>query len=102
MARPAPGFFPLCILISGAFGLVSCQNLHNSLDSLVGQNPMQEAQEAQEAAVAPPPMVLVSERIKEDYSRTTSLEADNARLKSQLAGALRENAKLKKDLAAAN
>ena len=55
---------------------------------------MQEA-----SATPPPPMVPVSQEIKEDYSRTTALEADNARLKSQLAGALRENAKLKKDLA---
>jgi hypothetical protein len=56
-------------------------------------------QEAPATPESPPPMMLVSQEIKEDYSRTTALEADNARLKNQLAGALRENAKLKKDLA---
>src|SRR5262245_15883259 len=96
MARPAPGFFPVCILMAGALGLAACQNLHDSFDSLTGGVPMEEASATPEAL---PAMVLVSERINADYSRTATLEADNARLKNQLAGALRENAKLKKDLA---
>jgi hypothetical protein len=81
--------------MSGALGLGSCQNLHNTLDSLAG--PI--SQEASGTPASPPPMVLVSQGIKEDYSRIPALEADNARLKNQLAGALKENAKLKKDLA---
>ena len=93
MPRPAPGFFPVCVLISGALGLGSCQNLHNSLDSLTGRTPMQEASGTPALL---PAMVPVSHGTKEDYSR---LEADNARLRNQLAGALKENAKLKKDLA---
>src|SRR5436189_2873781 len=92
MPRPAPGFFAVCILISGALGLGSCQNLPNSLDSLTGRPPMQEAS----GAPALLPAMPVSHGTKEDYSR---LEADNARLRNQLAGALKENAKLKKDLA---
>ena len=97
MARPAPGFFPVCILASGALGLSACQNLHNSIDSLTDPIPMQEASPT--PAPLPPPVVLVSQGIKEDHSRISALEADNARLKNQLAGALKENAKLKKDLA---
>jgi hypothetical protein len=92
MARPAPGFFPVCILMSGALGLGSCQNLHNSFDSLTGPIPMQEAS----GPALLPAMVPVSRGTREDYSR---LEADNARLRNQLTGALKENAKLKKDLA---
>jgi hypothetical protein len=93
MRRPAPGFLPVCILISGALGLGSCQNLHNSFDSLTGQTPMQEASGT--PAILPA-MVPVSHSSVGDYSR---LEADNARLRNQLAVALKENAKLKKDLA---
>ena len=43
-----------------------------------------------------PARVPVSYGTNEDYPR---LEADNARLRNQLAGALKENTKLKKDLA---
>ena len=96
MARQAPGTFRVCVLIWGALGLGSCQNLHNSLDSLAGGTPMQELSGT---PVSRPPMVLISHAMKEDDSRVTTLEADNARLKNQLAGALKENAKLKKDLA---
>ena len=93
MRRPTPGFLPLCILMSGAMGLSSCQNLHDSFDSLSGPPPMQEASAIQASS---PATLLVSQSTREDYSR---LEADNARLRNQLAGALKENAKLKKDLA---
>jgi len=99
MARPAPGFFPVCILISGALGLGSCQNLYNSLDSLTGQTSMQEEAPGAPAvlpAMVPTATALVSRGTMEDYSQ---LEADNVRLRNQLAGALKENAKLKKDLA---
>jgi hypothetical protein len=79
--------------MSGALGLSSCQNLHNSFDSLTGPVPVQEASEGPALL---PAMVPVFHATNEDYSR---LEADNARLRNQLAGALKENAKLKKDLA---
>jgi hypothetical protein len=92
MARAAPGFFPVCMLMAGALALAACQNLHNSLDSLAGGMPMQEAGTP---ALLP---AMVPHSTKEDYAQ---LEADNARLRNQLAGALRENAKLKKDLASA-
>ena len=106
MARPA-SVFRACILISGALGLGSCQNLPNPLDSLSGRMPMEKAAATQASlpAMAPatpamlPPMALVSKGMKEDHSRIIALEADNARLKNQLAGALKENAKLRKDLA---
>jgi hypothetical protein len=93
MRHPAPGFFPVCILVAGALGLGSCQSLHNSLDPLTGRVPMQEA--SGKPALLPA-MVPVSRGTKEDYS---ALETDNARLRNQLADALKENAKLKKDLA---
>ena len=96
MARPATGFFPICILMSGALGLGSCQTLQTSLDSSAGWIPMEEASGT---PASPPPMVLVSQGMKEDHSRIAALEADNARLKNQLAGALKENTKFKKDLA---
>ena len=93
MRHPAPGFFPVCILMSAALGLSSCQNLHNSFDSLTERMP---AQEASGGPSILPAMVPVFHATNQDYSR---LEADNARLKNQLADALKENAKLKKDLA---
>lgn len=107
MARTVPAFFLACIVISGALGLGSCQNLPNPLDSLAGRMPMDKAP-IPPASPPPmvratpavlPPMAMVSEGMKEDHSRITALEADNARLKNQLAGALKENAKLKRDLA---
>jgi hypothetical protein len=93
MTRPAPRFFPVGILMSGALALGSCQNLNDSLGSLAGPRLMQEASGAPALL---PARVPVSYGTTEDYSR---LEADNARLRNQLAGALKENAKLKKDLA---
>src|SRR3979409_594091 len=69
MARPAPGTLRVCVLLSGALGLGSCQNLHNSLDSLAGGTPMQELSVT---SVSPPPMVLISHAMNEDNSRVTT------------------------------
>ena len=96
MARWATGFFPICILMLGAVGLGSCQNLQNSLDTSDGRIPMEAASGIPSSRS---PTVSAFQGTKEDLSRIAALEADNARLKNQLAGALKENAKIKKDLA---
>ena len=87
-------------------GLESCQYLPKTLDlwakpasaEKAPEPPVRAATNATaETAFAMP--VPVAATFGADRSRIAGLEADNARLKSELAAALRENAKLKRDLA---
>jgi hypothetical protein len=78
--------------MSAALGLASCQNLPNSLDSLGGRTQCKKRREQPRASADGAGL----QGTKEDYARITTLEADNARLKNQLAGALKGKRKIEK------
>src|SRR5579863_8191026 len=83
------------VLGSVVFALASCQSFPNLLDrSMESTKPDAIVEEV----TVTPEGVMASRATEVDEPRISALKADNARLQRQLAGALRENAKLKRDL----
>jgi hypothetical protein len=82
------------IVLGGVvFALTSCQSFPNLLDrSMESKTPDAKAEDVIVTAD------MASKAAEVDEPRITALHAANARLQRQLAGALRENAKLKRDL----
>ena len=85
------------IVLGGAvFALASCQSFQNLFDrSTISVTPDSIVEEV----TVTPAAVMTSPALEADEPRISALSADNIRLQRQLAGALKENAKLKKDLA---
>ena len=85
------------IVLGGAvFALTSCQSFQNFFNKSVG-SPTPDA--TVEEITVTPAAVMTSPAMEADEPGISALKADNVRLQRQLAGALKENAKLKKDLA---
>src|SRR5690349_20466974 len=108
------------VLSVSTLGLSSCESLPNSLtmpdswalaDSWRVPNPLKllsakkppepvaKAPDPVTDTAPPPPNVLAVSTVRDDFAlRLDMIDADNARLKRQLTEALRENARLKKEL----
>jgi hypothetical protein len=87
---------PVMVLGGAAIALASCQSFKNLFDrSMASVTPDSIVEEV----TVTPAAVIASRASEADEPRVSALKADNVRLQRQLAGALKENAKLRKDLA---
>lgn len=87
------------ICCSWVIMLCACQNLPNPFHAQPPPASTMMVESVTDVPVSLSSLALVSIDADDHSARLNTLEADNARLKSELATALKENARLKKGLA---